>query len=84
MDSCIRVPEYAEKLQNSVEKWMGNHNTKYFLEREHSYQLALLSIKSEDWMRGIYYIDKDIKNVNFGIPNHAQHYLVQKIMKNYE
>jgi hypothetical protein len=63
---------------------MENENTKYFLEREHSYQLSLLAIKSEDWMRGLYYIDKDIKNVNFGIPTHAQHYLVQKIMKNYE
>lgn len=63
---------------------MENSNTKYFLEREHSYQLALLSIQSQDWMRGLYYIDKDIKNVNFGIPNHAQHYVVQKIMKNYE
>ena len=35
-------------------------------------------------MRGMYYVNKDIKTVNFGIPSYAQHHIVQKIMKNYE
>lgn len=63
---------------------MSNPNDKHFLEREYSYQLSLLAIQNEDWMRGLYYINRNIKNTNFGVPTHAQHYIVQKIMKNYE
>jgi len=63
---------------------MGNTTTKNFLERDHSYQLSLLSIQKEDWMRGLYYINKDIKTLNFGIPTYAQHYMIQKLMKNFE
>ena len=84
IDSWIRVPKYSTQLKESVDWWMKNPNTKYYLEREYSYQLSILSILNEDWMRGLYYIDKDIKTVNFGVPSHAQHYVIQKIMKNYE
>lgn len=84
LDACIREPDYTEVLTQSVENWMKDDNTKYFLERDHSYQLSLLAIKNEDWMKGLYYIDKDLKNMDFGTSSHAQHHLVQKIMKNFE
>jgi hypothetical protein len=84
LDACIRVPAYVDKLSDSVKKWMKNDNTKYFLERDHSYQLSLLAIKQEDFMKALYYIDKDLKNINFGQSRYGQHCLVQKIMKNYE
>ena len=63
---------------------MVNVDTKNYLERDHSYQLSLLSIQKQDWMRGLYYINKDIKSLNFGIPTYAQHYMIQKLMKNFE
>ena len=84
LDACIREPDYTEVLTQSVENWMKDDNTKYFLERDHSYQLSLLAIKNEDWMKGLYYIDKDLKNMDFGTSSHAQHHLVQKIKKNFE
>lgn len=84
LDACIRVPAYVDKLSTSVNQWMKDENIKYFLERDHSYQLSLLAIKTEDWMKGLYYIDRDLKNMDFGSSSHAQHHLVQKIMKNFE
>mmetsp|Transcript_32053 Transcript_32053/g.31444 ORF Transcript_32053/g.31444 Transcript_32053/m.31444 type:complete len:284 (-) Transcript_32053:2858-3709(-) len=84
IDSCIRVPEYSDKLQVSIERWLQDKHTKNYLERDHSYQLALLCIQREDYMRGFYYINRDIKALSFGVPSHAQHHMIQKLTKNFE
>jgi hypothetical protein len=78
------VPKYCDKLKEAMERWMDDAGTKEHLEHEYCYPLALLAIQSQDWMRALYYINKDINQINFGLRDQYHHYIVQNSVNNYE
>jgi hypothetical protein len=88
--SQIRSESHWESLTSQIHLWMADDYSKAMLERNFSYELAMLFLTQLDYDRARIYIEREAaellsqwKNLT-KLSQVAQHFLVQRIQKIYE